>query len=91
MEVVVVTLREMNINRCIGCFSCWIKTPGECALADDGRKLPKEWADTDLIIYVTPVFLGSYSPLLKKQLDRMIPVLLPYFKRFDRETHHPQR
>jgi multimeric flavodoxin WrbA len=91
MQVAVLRLRDMDVKKCIGCFSCWVKTPGVCALNDDGRKLPEEWARADLVVYSTPVFLGSYSPRLKTQLDRLIPVLLPYFKKFDGETHHPQR
>ena len=28
-----------GINRCIGCFGCWIKTPGECVIKDDYNKI----------------------------------------------------
>jgi multimeric flavodoxin WrbA len=91
MEVVTLGVGDMSIKRCIGCFSCWVKTPGVCVLDDDGRRIAMEWPDSDIVVYVTPVFLGSYSPEMKKQLDRLIPVLLPYFKKFDGEIHHPQR
>ncbi|MDF1862269.1 MAG: hypothetical protein P1U87_18780 [Verrucomicrobiales bacterium] len=23
-------LRELKMGSCIGCFGCWLKTPGEC-------------------------------------------------------------
>ena len=34
-EVEIVNLREKKINNCIGCFTCWTKTPGECLHKDD--------------------------------------------------------
>ena len=34
-EVEVANLREKKIKNCIGCFTCWTKTPGECVHKDD--------------------------------------------------------
>ena len=33
-----------GINRCIGCFGCWIKTPGECVIKDDYNKMSEKIA-----------------------------------------------
>jgi hypothetical protein len=33
-EVEVVNLREKKIKNCIGCFTCWTKTPGKCLQKD---------------------------------------------------------
>jgi hypothetical protein len=33
-DVEVVNLREKNIKNCIGCFTCWTKTPGKCLQKD---------------------------------------------------------
>jgi len=30
-------LREMDIKYCIGCFGCWVKSPGECRSKDDSQ------------------------------------------------------
>ena len=37
-EVEVVNLREKKIKYCIGCFTCWTKTPGNCIHKDDMTK-----------------------------------------------------
>ena len=34
-EVDTVNLREKKIKNCIGCFTCWTKTPGQCIHKDD--------------------------------------------------------
>ena len=32
-------LAQMRVGPCLGCFNCWFKTPGECAIDDDGREV----------------------------------------------------
>jgi multimeric flavodoxin WrbA len=85
------TLRGMEIAPCIGCFNCWTKTPGECVFDDEQRKIYSDMAKSDLVILITPVTFGGYSSELKKGLDRFIPVLLPFFKKYNGETHHATR
>jgi multimeric flavodoxin WrbA len=34
-EFEIVNLREKKVKNCIGCFTCWSKTPGECIHKDD--------------------------------------------------------
>lgn len=58
---------------------------------DDGRKVAAEMARADMWVYITPVTFGGFSSNLKRGLDRLIPILLPYFRRFEGETHHPSR
>ncbi len=85
------TLRDIEIAPCIGCFTCWTKTPGECVYDDEQRKICADIARSDLIVLITPISFGGYSSELKKGLDRFIPVLLPFFRKYNGETHHPQR
>jgi multimeric flavodoxin WrbA len=85
-------LAGMDIKPCRGCFSCWVKTPGICVIRDDGQEsILRAWAEADLIAVLTPITFGGYAPELKKALDRIIPVLLPFFIKIGGETHHPQR
>jgi multimeric flavodoxin WrbA len=83
--------RKMRMGKCTGCFGCWVRTPGQCVINDDGRFIAKSIVGTDLLVFFTPVTFGGYSSALKVGLDRMIPVLLPTLKNVGGETHHPLR
>jgi len=84
-------LDPMDIKPCRGCFACWLKHPGTCAIKDDEESILKALATTDLIVWATPLAFGGYGPTLKKALDRVIPILLPFFIKIHGELHHPQR
>jgi len=84
-------LRKMNITHCVGCFECWVKTPGVCKFNDDGIEIAKEIIKSDLLIFLTPVTFGGYSSELKKVLDRIICLICPFFTKINGETHHKRR
>jgi hypothetical protein len=84
-------LAGMNIQPCRGCFSCWVKTPGHCVIQDDEEAILGATAASDRVIWLTPITFGGYSPELKKALDRIIPILLPFFSKVRGQTHHPLR
>jgi multimeric flavodoxin WrbA len=91
-EVDVMVLRDENIASCLGCFGCWLKTPGECVINDAGRDLPKKVIQSDVIFLLTPVTFGMYSHELKKAMDRFpCPLLLPFFANINGEIHHAKR
>ncbi len=86
-----ISLRERTIAPCLGCFGCWIKTPGECVIDDDGRSVARAAARCALLVYFTPVTFGGFSSELKKAVDRLIPNISPFFARVRGETHHQRR
>jgi multimeric flavodoxin WrbA len=91
-EVDVIALRNEKIASCLGCFGCWLKTPGECVIKDAGSDLPRKVIQSDVIFLLTPVTFGMYSSEIKKALDRFAcPVLLPFFKKINGEIHHSNR
>ena len=90
-EVDHAVLRELDMRACVGCFGCWVKTPGQCVIADDTRGLVERWAASDLVAVATPVIAGCYGSLAKRVLDRQICQLLPFFTRVDGEIHHELR
>lgn len=90
-EVEAVVLHEKKIGECLGCFHCWVKTPGMCILEDDSRELNGKIINSDLVVYMTPVTFGGYSSELKKAVDRIIPLLLPFFTNRQGEIHHQAR
>lgn len=84
-------LAEMTICPCVGCFGCWLRTPGECLMDDDGRLTARKQAQTDARIVLSPVSFGGYSGLVKAALDRMIPTISPLFELIHGEVHHRLR
>jgi multimeric flavodoxin WrbA len=81
----------MMIKPCRGCFACWQRHPGTCAIKDDEEGYIKAFVASDAAVWITPVTFGGYSSALKKTLDRLIPILLPFFTKTAGEIHHPQR
>ncbi|MBU0984426.1 MAG: NAD(P)H-dependent oxidoreductase [candidate division Zixibacteria bacterium] len=84
-------LRDLNIAYCVGCFECWVKTPGMCRFNDDGREVARRFIQSDLVVFLTPVSFGGYSSALKRGLDRIICLISPFFKQVRGETHHRLR
>ncbi len=91
-KVMTLRLRDMDIRYCIGCFGCWVKTPGECSnAADDTRVVRREYINSSLAIIASPVIMGFTSALLKRAHDRLLPLLLPYIRLYEGESHHVPR
>jgi len=84
-------LREMNIRQCTGCWACWWKTPGICAIKDDVPLVYKPVLSSDLVIFASPLRVGFTSALLKTLQDRLIPLLHPYMEIRKGEIHHRKR
>ena len=90
-ETQIFTLREMKLAHCLGCFTCWVKTPGLCVENDDGRTIARAVIQSDTTVFFTPVTFGGYSPDLKKMFDRIIQLISPHFQIDHGEVHHPPR
>lgn len=84
-------LREMKLAHCLGCFGCWVMTPGICVENDEGRQIAQAVIQSDTTVLFTPVTFGGYSPELKRVMDRFIQLLTPFFKMERGEIHHPPR
>ena len=74
----VLELRGLNIDYCMGCFGCMVKTPGECVNRDDSELVCRRFINSDLEIFASPMRLGFVSSLLKKNIDKLLPLLHPY-------------
>ena len=86
-----VDLSALRIANCVGCFGCWVKTPGRCVIRDDAVKVYPLIARSERLIYVTKVELGSYGTVMKTMLERAIPVQQAFIRLYCGETHHVQR
>lgn len=79
------------VKYCIGCFGCWLKTPGKCVIEDRCGVIPSSMSRCDEVILVSPVLYGGYSHAVKAVIDRSIGYMLPYFRYVGGEMHHQMR
>lgn len=80
-----------DIHYCVGCFGCWLKTPGKCVFNDISSDMNKAYIESDIAIFLSPVKYGCYTPAIRRTLDRMLPNILPFFKKISGEVHHAPR
>ena len=86
-----IMLSKQKIHHCIGCFTCWTKTPGVCIHKDDMvENLPK-LQKANLIVFSTPLYIYNVTGLLKNFLDRQIPLIKPDLVEKGGRTSHPRR
>lgn len=91
-EVETAQLDSSEIMPCIGCFGCWIKTPGACIIAKDkGNQLSKAYINADKVILLSKVTYGGYSPDTKAFFDRSLSLLSPFFTVDKGKMHHKKR
>lgn len=84
-------LRERTLGQCKGCFGCWVKTPGRCDIRDGSEELLRELLASDLLILSSPTSMGMTSALSRRAIERMLPILHPYFEVVGGEVHHRGR
>ncbi|MBC8431475.1 MAG: NAD(P)H-dependent oxidoreductase [Desulfobacterales bacterium] len=90
-EIEYIKLKDMKINPCTGCYTCWTKTPGECIFKDDMSDLRLKFRKADLIIFSSPLYIFSVTGIMKNFLDRNLPNMKPYMLIENGETKHPHR
>jgi len=90
-EVEHFALCNQKIGNCAGDFFCFIRTPGVCNVNDDNRTIAEAHTNCDLMVYLTPVTFGGYSPTLKRMVDHQIQNISPFFANVNGETHHARR
>jgi multimeric flavodoxin WrbA len=89
-ETMVISDNE-TIHSCVGCYGCWIKTPGTCIFKDAYGNIGQLFSKCGKITVISKCEYGGYSPFVKNVWDRSISYLLPYFTKMNNETHHKMR
>ncbi len=77
-EVEQVDLYKSNVKPCLGCFSCWSRTPGECVIKDDMQDIYEKIKASDVIIESFPLYFFGMPSVMKAFTDRCLPFMLPY-------------
>lgn len=89
--VTALTLRDLDIKFCTGCFGCWVKTPGQCVVKDASHDVCRAVINSDFLLWAAPLRMGFPDATLKKMFDKSIPLVHPYFVVDHGEAHHRPR
>ena len=66
---------RMNIAPCRGCFHCWTKGKGKCAIDDDMKVVLAGLQEADMVVFATPVYHFTMSEGMKRLIERTMPLL----------------
>lgn len=94
LEVQELTVRDLKLRPCLGCFSCWSKTPGRCCISDDMGQVIEKLLWADVTVWSFPLYYFSVPGPLKNLIDRQLPMVLPFMAEDGGETgsgSHPTR
>lgn len=82
---------SLNIKPCLGCFSCWSKTPGKCCIHDDMQGVIDKILWADVVVWSFPLYYFGLPGQLKTLIDRQLPMSLPFMCTETESGGHPSR
>jgi multimeric flavodoxin WrbA/putative sterol carrier protein len=85
------TVYQKEIHSCVGCYTCWAKTPGVCVFKDDMPELLEKVKSCDILVYATPLYNFNVTALTKAFQERLLPLLDPHLIKTGEAYRHPQR
>ncbi len=74
---------SLNIRACLGCFSCWKKTPGVCCIKDDMQTVIQKMLEANMVVWSFPLYYFNVPGMLKNLIDRQLPMSLPFMSKTD--------
>jgi multimeric flavodoxin WrbA/putative sterol carrier protein len=77
-ETEVIHIRKLHLEHCIGCYTCWVHTPGVCIHNDDMAGALEKFDHADMVIFGTPLYHFTMSGIMKDFIDRTLPRLEPW-------------
>lgn len=84
-------LKDQNIGPCRSCGACAYKSPGKCIINDDTHPIMRAIAQGGLLVLLTPIRFGGHSALLKKAMDKFMPLGAALYFRQGEHLLHPMR
>lgn len=90
-EVEEIIVSQLELKECLGCFSCWNKTPGKCVIKDDMEIVLTKLKEADVTIWSFPLYYFNVPSKLKNLIDRQLPMVLPFMEKDAQNGSHPSR
>lgn len=87
----IINFGNKSINACVGCWNCWLKTPGTCVMMDQMADCYPDYINSDTVILLMDTAQGFINHKAKSFIDRSIPHYNPYIEIVDGECHHIAR
>ena len=84
-----VDLSKLDFGPCLACGGC--EESPRCVLKDEFSAIVPRLAACSRLILVTPIFLGVHHPLMKRVVDRFMPLGGGPFTVRKGEMHHESR
>jgi len=71
-------LRDYKIKHCLGCYGCWVQTPGRCVQPDDMTEvLFDKYLQSDLVVLASPIYHATMNARMKLFVERTLPMMDP--------------
>jgi len=90
-ETETIYLKDKDIHSCVGCYTCWAKTPGVCIFKDDMAELLEKVRGCDILVYATPLYNYNMTSFLKAFQERLLPLVDPHLIKTGETYRHPPR
>jgi multimeric flavodoxin WrbA len=76
-EIAEIDLASRPVLPCLGCYHCWVTTPGQCVHGDAMGDYLEILRRADVWVCATPIYYYSMSALLKAFFERTFPLAQP--------------
>jgi multimeric flavodoxin WrbA len=90
----VIHIHQLHLKQCLGCYSCWTRTPGVCVHKDGMADAIQKYIQADFLIFGTPLYFSLMSGEMKTFIDRLLILSEPSLVTRTNDpstTAHPKR
>ena len=88
-DTVLLDLTRDAVHPCLACGRC--NRTGRCILRDEMTEILPKIASCDLLVLATPIAFGVHDPVMKRAVDRFLPLAGERFAIRHGEMHHAPR
>ncbi len=79
-DVEIISIRDYNINPCVGCNRCFENDGNACVQNDDMNLIYEKMKEADIVVIASPVYFYGISAQLKALVDRFHTPMRNSFK-----------